>query len=255
MTSFERVLPLRIIMLASIFVLAMGSAAWADATPDAANGGNPICDQRTYEGVSAQLERYNNLKDDYVRANYTPPPPLAEIDNTACSSRELQRISNKFAYMPTRYTSGIFSMFKGLLGPVAGIVNKLFRTEIDSINSALAAIPRALNFQSQANAILSDLLSSLGLSDEFSSALCGLMVDMLLKYIQCEVQPSLPNLGNLNFSLNLPGCAGAAVRSTLYAAGNMRSLSTFSQPVSVGAGGVFVPGSAWELNKDRGTEW
>jgi hypothetical protein len=214
----------------------------ATPSPDHMAGG-PLCDPNIYALTSLQVEKALNYKDDYIRANYTPPATLAEIDKTPCSSRELQRISNQFAYMPTRYTSGIFSMVKGLLGPVTGILNKLFKSEIDSINSAVAAIPRALNFQAQASAILGDLLSSLGLSDEFSSELCGLAVDMLLKYIQCEVQPHLPNMGSFNFSLNLPGCAGAALRSTLYAIGNTRALETVGQRVSIGTGGVFVPSS------------
>jgi hypothetical protein len=69
------------------------------------------------------------------------------------------------------------------------------------------------------------------------------MVDMVLKYVQCENPIQLPSLGNIFGSLNnlLPNnCAGNAARSALYQAGNSHMLDVISQPIS-SASGVFTP--------------
>lgn len=220
-------------------------AASSSSSSTSGSSSNPMCSSVMNTGLSTQLDRQRAFSNDTVRQIYTPPPSLGQVTNSPCASKELQNISNKFANAPSRYMMQATGGLNVLAGPVSGIMNNFFKAEISSINTAASSLPRMLNFQSQASSALGSLMSSLGLGSVFSSELCGLMVDMLLKYVQCAAPIKMPNLGSLTSGLNnlLPNnCAGNALRSTLYAAGRTQSVKTLSQPVSF-SGGTFVPGT------------
>jgi hypothetical protein len=238
----------KIILLTVCFLTAFGSVSHA---ADFVNA-NPVCDNSIGQGVSAQVNKYAvGIPTDYYRTNYTPPMSLGQVANTPCMSKELQRITNQFAYAPSMYGQQLTGGLLSAGGPVSGIMQKLFKSSFQSINSASSIIPGMSSFQSMASSVMGDLMSSLGLGDAFSSEVCGLMVDMVLKYVQCENPIQLPSLGNIFGSLNnlLPnGCAGSALRSTLYQAADTQSLNVFSQSIptasgtfSSGGGGMSLP--------------
>jgi len=212
-----------------------GLCGQSSTSPNAGrNGYQQVCDPEIQSAVTAQLDASVAKVQDYIRTNYTSPPALSQVSNSPCVSKELERISNQFSYAPTRYAQQITGNILSAGGPIGGIMQKLFKSEFDSINSAAASIKGMLDFQSMATNALGSLLGSLGLGSAFSSEMCGLMVDMLLKYVQCESPIKLPNIGNITGSLNdlIPNnCAGNALRSTLYEAGNMKSLQTLNQSI------------------------
>jgi hypothetical protein len=252
MLSFGREFTLKIMAFVASFVLAFGSIQGfaADA------GSNALCDPKLAAGASAQLDRFNAVKGEFVQSNYTPPAGLGQVANTPCMSKELQRISNQFGYAPSKYTTQVTGGLLSAGGPISGLMQKMIGAEFKSINQAASFLPQMLNFQTMASSVMGNLLGSLGLGDAFSSEVCGLMVDMLLKYVQCENPIKLPNLSNLFGSLNnlLPnGCAGSALKSTLMQAGNMQSLKTFNQPITSTNGRMSL-GSSSALNASKGLQ-
>ncbi len=228
-----------------------GTDGSTDCTGAASGGGESrfvqLCDPEIEAAVSAQVNASVARLNEIVNTQYTPPAPLSQIANNPCSSKELNRITRQFSYAPSRYINQAKNNVLSAAGPVGGILQNLFKSEIASINQAAANLPKMLNFQSMASEALGSLMSSLGIGgDAFSSEMCGLMVDMVLKYVQCENPIKLPNLGNFTGSLNdlLPnGCAGAALRSGLYQLGNSQALKSLNQPVGAGgaASGVSLP--------------
>jgi hypothetical protein len=237
MLSFKRSFSFKFILLMACFVAGQAFAFAAHATQT--GGSNPICDQEISQGVSDQLNASTDGVTNFQRQNYTPPAALSQVSNSPCLSKELGRISNQFSYAPSRYSQQLTGGLLSAAGPVSGIMQKLFKSEIDSINSAASSIAGMLDFQGMASDVMGSLLGSLGLGDAFSSELCGLMVDMMLKYIQCEKPINLPSLGNLFGNLNnlIPNnCAGNALRSGLYAAGNTSALKNYNQSVTLPTG-------------------
>ncbi|MCB1539112.1 MAG: hypothetical protein KDJ49_09130 [Alphaproteobacteria bacterium] len=235
--------------------MAFAAGAWLALAGPVFAGGQ-ICDSVMTQGVSAQIDRYVTAKNEFVSTNFTPPPSVAQVSNTPCMSKELQRISNQFSNVPSMYSNQFIGGLLSAGGPISGLMAKMFKANIDSFNDAAKMLPKMLDFQSMASSALGSLLDSLGLGDAFSSQLCGLMVDMLLKYVQCENPIKLPSLGNLFGSLNnlLPkGCAGSALRSALYQAGNLEAMQTRNQPIFTSPTGQSYMGSADTLNKARGT--
>ncbi len=223
--------------------------AFADTAPAAGGtSGGPACDSNIRAGVSAQVDAATAARTNYQNNQLTPPAPLSQLSNQPCMSKELNRITKQFSYAPTRYANNIMGQALSAAGPVGGILQNLFKSEISSINAAAASLPKMLNFQGLASEALGGLMSSLGIGgDAFSSELCGLMVDMVLKYVQCENPIKMPSLGDLFGNLNnlLPNnCAGNALRSTLYAAGNSQALKSYNQPVLVQSGGSTGSGAS-----------
>lgn len=216
---------------------------------------NPMCDPTLSAAGDAQANRFTTASKEFRVTNYAPPVSLSQTANSPCMSKELGRISRQFTSAPSMYSSQLSGGLLSSAGPAAGLMQNLFKSEFNSMNSAAGMVPKMLNFQSMASSVMGDLLSSLGLTDAFSSQVCGLMVDTLLKYIQCENPIKLPNLNGLFGSLNnlLPkGCAGAALRSAIYDAGNMQALKSFNQPVpSMSGGGGSVYGSTRPLQLAR----
>jgi hypothetical protein len=84
--------------------------------------------------------------------------------------------------------------------------------------------------------------------------ICGLMVDTLLKYIQCEIPLNFPSLGSLTGGLGnlLPkGCAGNAISGALFQSANIIGNNfTSNQPILF-RGGEFTPGSTQQLNQQQ----
>jgi len=226
----------KIISMALFVACFSASAAYANLSS---------CDSSMREGVKAQLERSGAVMTDFKTTNSTMPRPISEVANTPCMSNELQRISNQFAYAPSMYAANILGQLNGLAGPVSGLMNNMLGSLFTSFTNAANMNPLAQQFTNFAQTQISGIFTSLGLGGAFSSALCGMMVDMVLKYVQCANPIKLPDLGKLKGSLNdlLPkGCAGAALTSALYAAGNSSALKSLTQPITVPQGGLYTPG-------------
>ncbi|USO07420.1 MAG: hypothetical protein H6866_08380 [Rhodospirillales bacterium] len=232
----------------------------AEGGPECGGGGNgsavsgKMCDQAIYAGVSDQVNGAVSRKNEFVATNHSPPPSVAQVTNTPCMSKELQRIGNQFSNVPSMYSNQFLGGLLSAGGPISGLMSKMFGAQMQSFTQAAQFLPKMLNFQSMAQSALSSLMDSLGLGDAFSSQLCGLMVDMILKYVQCENPIKLPSLGKLGSLNNLlpKGCAGDALRSTLYQAANMQSLRTASQPIVSLPNGTLSFGSATDINDSRG---
>jgi len=208
----------------------------------AGTGTSVMCDPNIRARVTEQVQVGTQMMADFKATVSTMPRPLSEVANTPCMSNELQRISNQFAYAPSMYAANILGQLNGLAGPVSGLMNKMLDSLFTSFTNAANMNPLANQFTSFAQTQISSIFTSLGLGGAFSSALCGMMVDMVLKYVQCVAPIKLPSLGQLTGSLNdlLPkGCAGAALTSALYAAGNSSALQSLAQPITVPSGGLF----------------
>ncbi len=253
MSSFDRAFFFRIIALVGCFLLGMTSfGAMATSTT-----GNPICSTTMLQGVSAQVDRYVTAKNEFVGTAVTPPAQVSQVANTPCMSSELQRITSSFSSQLSMYSTQVTSPLTG--GLIGGLMMQFFKSETTALNSAASLVSSAFNFQSMASSALTSTLGSfmdsLGLGSAFSSQLCGLMIDMLLTYLQCQNPIQLPNLGNLFGSLDslIPNnCLGSALRSTLYGAGSMQGMRTMNQPITITNGGTFVPGNAETLNQQKG---
>ncbi len=209
---------------------------------NAANNAGPMCDPNIRARVAEQVQMAVTQKADFMTTMATMPRPVSEVANTPCVSNELQRIANQFAYAPTMYSANILGQLSGLAGPVSGLMNNMFGSLFQSVTKAANLNPLAQQFNNFASNTLGSLLSSLGLGGPFSSALCGMMVDMVLKYVQCAAPIKLPDLGNLTGSLNnLLGndCIGSALKSTLYSSAAQSAMKNLAQPITVPATGVF----------------
>ncbi|USO07418.1 MAG: hypothetical protein H6866_08370 [Rhodospirillales bacterium] len=231
----------------------MGRYLQAFSSPDCAydgkatnTGTNLLCDEKIYARVSEQVNAAVSRKNEFVATNMAPPPSVAQVTNTPCMSKELQRIGNQFSNVPSMYSNQFLGGLLSAGGPISGLMSKMFGAQMQSFTQAAQFLPKMLNFQSMAQSALSSLMDSLGLGDAFSSQLCGLMVDMILKYVQCENPIKLPSLGKLGSLNNLlpKGCAGDALRSTLYQAANSKMFDTVNQPVTQIQGGGLGLGTA-----------
>ncbi len=214
----------------------------ASKIPNGNTKESPMCDSTIRANVAEQVQMAATQKADFLATMATMPRPVSEVANTPCVSNELQRIANQFAYAPTMYSANILGQLSGLAGPVSGLMNNMFGSLFQSVTKAANLNPLAQQFNNFASNTLGSLLSSLGLGGPFSSALCGMMVDMVLKYIQCAAPIKLPDLGSLTGSLNgLLGndCAGQALTSAIYAASNSSALKSLTQPIVIPAGGLF----------------
>jgi len=205
---------------------------------------SPMCDPTIRARVAEQVQAGVQMMADFKVTNSTMPRPISEVANTPCMSNELQRISNQFAYAPSMYAANILGQLNGLAGPVSGLMNNMLGSLFQSFTNAANMNPLANQFTQFAQTQISSVFTSLGLGGAFSSALCGMMVDMVLKYVQCVAPIKLPSLGQLKGSLNdlLPkGCAGAALTSALYAASNSSAVKSLAQPIILPQGGIFTP--------------
>jgi|GEM_PF-1758760 len=229
--------------VAKYFNAFAGSACTAGSgTPTAETNSSPMCDPTIRARVAEQVQAGVQMMADFKVTNSTMPRPLSEVANTPCMSNELQRISNQFAYAPSMYAANILGQLNGLAGPVSGLMNKMLDSLFTSFTNAANMNPLANQFTSFAQTQISSIFTSLGLGGAFSSALCGMMVDMVLKYVQCVAPIKLPSLGQLTGSLNdlLPkGCAGAALTSALYAVSNNSAVQSLAQPITIPSGGLF----------------
>jgi len=208
----------------------------------AGTGSSVMCDPNIRARVTEQVQVGTQMMADFKATVSTMPRPISEVANTPCMSNELQRISNQFAYAPSMYAANILGQLNGLAGPVSGLMNNMLGSLFKSFTNAANMNPLANQFTQFAQTQISSVFTSLGLGGAFSSALCGMMVDMVLKYVQCVAPIKLPSLGQLKGSLNdlLPkGCAGAALTSALYAAGNSSALQSLAQPITIPPGGLF----------------
>ncbi len=235
--GFDRVQPIRIAIVAIclFFGFANGVASAAD---------DPRCAPAVRSGISAMVQRSNAMAPDIRRNSWGPPPSVQQAMNIPCKYNELQRISNQFAYAPTGAGSSVLGQLNSLAGPASGLLNNYFKADITAFGSMMkSAGGLSLDFGGFVQGQLNTLLGSLGLGNSpFAGALCGMMVDTLLKYIQCESPIKLPQLGSLTGSLNnlLPkGCAGEAVRGALYAAGSTQEFKPMNQGIISGQGGLF----------------
>lgn len=206
----------------------------------------PICapaiQQMNSNGISASLSG----RDNFTRNNLTPPAMLGQVSNTPCMSNELQRLQGQFSGMLRGGVAGVGASIGMTGSPISSIMNSAFKSDFQVFNSSAMSIPKMLNFQSLASNTLGSLLgslgSSLGLSSVFSSQMCGIMLDMVLKYIQCQNPIKFPNLSDLfgKLDLNLPGgCAGQALRTGIYGAARTDAVKGLSQSITRGANGTY----------------
>jgi len=222
---------LHILAIFASFSLGAGTALAVDESGMTA-GASQICDSVVGQRATSGLQTAVSGSDNYYRNAFTPPPQLSQIANTPCMSKELQRINSQFMNMLRPTGLGAVASAFGGGSPVSSIMNNSFKGDVTNFNSAASIIPQMLNFQSMASNVLGGLLSSLGLGDAFSGQMCGLMMDMVLKYIQCENPIKFPNLSNLfgNLNLNMPGgCAGQALRTGMNFAQKLQDQQPMSQ--------------------------
>jgi hypothetical protein len=207
----------------------------------------PADDPRCASNIRAQIQAATDMStaraQNIFRSVYTAPAPLSQVANMPCQSRELQRIGNSFAYEPSKYGYQVQGIANGLAGPASALMNSFFRAGIKDFHDMAnyGSVAQAA-FQDYASQQLGGLLSSLGLEDTpFNDALCGLMVDALVKYALCELPdvnlPDLPNLG----SWGIPGCAGEAITGALNEAAYNQSIIPMNQPILIPPGGLYGP--------------
>jgi len=128
-------------------------------------------------------------------------------------------------------------------------MNNFFTSGFDSINKVSKMLPSMMNFQSLASDALGDVIGQLGNQLGFSSDLCGLMVDTIVSFIQCQFPIQLPDIGNLGSSLNINlnlgnSCAGNALRDTIYSGHANELLEGLAQPIMSGSNGSLSGGTA-----------
>jgi len=226
----------------------------AGFTSVSAYSANEICDTGLQQRIKDALQRNATAKQDALHQALPGPADRDQIANTPCVSRELDNITGQFSDQ----MGGMLGGLGGGLnfgGDAGDILNNFFQSGFESLNEAASTMPAMLNFQSQASNVLGDLLGSLGGlgGTGFNSELCGMMIDMVLKYIQCQVPLELPDLGSgLNASLNIDlpdNCAGNALRDSMYEISNSRAFETLAQPMDF-SGGQYTPGTADFRNGD-----
>lgn len=218
-----------------------------NCTPGGGNANNragPICDPKIGAEVTNQVQAALARKTDFIRTYMTPPAMISQVANTPCVSNELGRISNQMGTMLRGGVTGVGSAVGlGSSGPVGTLLNQAFKQDFQAFNSAASMIPRMLDFQGLASQAMGSVLQSLGLGGSlFASQMCGMMLDMVLKYIQCENPIQFPNLNNMFGSLNLKlpsSCAGKAASEGLMGLARSGIAKSFSQGVSRGASGTF----------------
>jgi len=209
----------------------------------AAASSEELCDSGLSQRLTDALKAKAAFRNDALRQDFTAPASIEQVANTPCVSKELDKVVSKFSGAPSTM---IGQLTGGGGGPIGSIMNKFFRSGFKSLSNAAQFVPQMLNFQGQASGVLGDLLGGLGGGDAFSDELCGMMVDMLVKFVQCQVPLELPQLSSLTGSLNnlLPqGCAGNAMRDGLYDLNNSRLMDSLTQPMDF-SNGKFSPGTA-----------
>lgn len=219
---------------------------------------NTTCSPAISQGVLQQANAVAAFRQNAMQQVVVPPPAPSMIANTPCFSKELQRVTDTFSSMPQNFMSGMTSGLAGIAGPASGMMNQFFEAGMLSMNQAAQSVPAMLDFQSLASDALSNLLGGLGASSGFSSELCGMMVDVVVNFLQCQLPLELPEFPSFDLgfgSLNdlLPdGCAGNAMREGIYAAaGASKAWDVFSQPVSMGEDGKVVPGNAQQKSQEN----
>jgi hypothetical protein len=187
---------------------------------------DPRCSTNVKASINAEVNRALALRQNTFKQYYPAPPALSQITNTPCKARELQNIGSRFSSAISQYTSQGDNYVSGLSGPlnlrpnVGSIAGKMvdgsFKTNYSKyvLQGDFGGAANAA-FQDYANEQLSGLLTSLGLEDSpLNNALCGIMVDAVLKFALCEL-PAF-NLGGITGpSWNIPGCAGDALITSI----------------------------------------
>jgi hypothetical protein len=241
MTVFTKGQTLARLFKVILLVLCLVSGLYSGA----ALASDARCSSTVRTGVDAMVKRSGATIQDILPNTIRPPVSTPAMMRVPCKSQELQRIANQFAYAPSSYAANIVGQINGFLGPVSGLMNNMFNGDIKAFMDMVSSVGGV--FQGIGNLVqtgLSNLLNSIpGLSGSpFASALCGIMADTLLKYIQCEVPITMPSLGNITGSLNklLPkGCAGDALRGALYSAAASQAFRPMNQSLLTGPSGVF----------------
>ncbi|NBX66119.1 MAG: hypothetical protein EBQ96_03885 [Proteobacteria bacterium] len=225
-----------------------------NASPRGLTYGDPRCAEAVKARIDDQVKASSAIRQDTWNSIVRPPVSAAAMMKVPCKSQELQRIANQFAYAPTGYASNILGQLSGAAGPVSGLLNNMVSGDIKSfMNLSKDFGGMFTDIGGLVQGGLNNLLGSIpGLSGSpFAGALCGIMADTLLKYIQCEVPINMPSLGKITGSLNklLPkGCAGDALRSALYASASQKAFRPMNQSIGGFEGGVFSTVRAPRLN-------
>ncbi|NBX66122.1 MAG: hypothetical protein EBQ96_03900 [Proteobacteria bacterium] len=225
-----------------LFILCLFSGLYSGASVAAED---PRCSSAVRTGVDATVKRSGAVAQDVIANTIRPTVNTSSMMKVPCKSNELQRIANQFAYAPTGYASSIVGQISGAAGPVSGLLNNMTRADQQSfagLAKDFGGIFTGLGnlVQGQLNSLLGSIPGLSG--SPFAGALCGIMADTLLKYIQCEVPITMPSLGNITGSLNklLPkGCAGDALRGALYAAGSKQEFRPMNQSIVGAEGGIW----------------
>lgn len=199
-----------------------------------------LCDTGLNSRIRDELQRNATAIQDAMHQAIPGPADRDQIANTPCVSQQLNNVVGQFSNAGSGMLGGLGNAVN-INGNVGGILNKFFQSGFESLNEAAGFMPAMLNFQTQASSVLGGLLGSLGggASNPFSSDLCGMMVDMIVKFVQCQLPMQLPDIGNLNLSLNIDmpdNCAGNALRDSIYAVSNSRAMETLGQPLNVNNG-------------------
>lgn len=208
------------------------------------------CDASISQRISEGSQSVTAFRQEAMQQVITPPPAPSMIANTPCMSKSLQNVTNQFSNMPEQY---IASTAGGLLSSTglsaSGIMNQFFQAGMLSLNKASQGLQKMMDFQGLASEALGGVLGALGVSSDFSDELCGMMADVVVNFLQCQMPikvPQVPSFGSLN--LMPSGCAGNAMREALYVSDRAGTWDVFSQPMIMGINGTIVPGNAADLN-------
>ncbi|HEY8963034.1 MAG TPA: hypothetical protein VIN59_01090 [Alphaproteobacteria bacterium] len=214
-----------------------------DMSIDSPPGGfqtEQICDNVIKDQLKDALNEHKEFRANVMRNRITPPVSRDQIANEPCVSQELNNISSQFSDV-----GGILNISGS--GGAGDILNNFFKSGFESLNEAASSMPAMLDFQSQASSVLGNLLSSLGVGGAFNNELCGMMADMVLKFIQCAVPMELPSFdltigGDFDINSLLPdNCAGELARDALFGAANSTQNEGMSQPLDF-VNGLFSAG-------------
>jgi|GEM_PF-4355664 len=217
----------------------------------------PICDTGLEARIRQELEKNVMAQQDLLNNTIPIPADRDQIANSPCMSQQLDGITAQFS----NSASGLGNIFGGFGSSGAGsdVLNGMFSSGFTSLNNSMKVLPDFLSsFQTQASKALGDLIGNLKNVTGFNldPGLCGMMVDMIIGFVQCQNPIQLPDLPNLSTSLNfkLPGdlsCPANKTRNTVYDRSLSQKNENWSQPIDIDANGHFGLGKS-ELNENLG---
>jgi len=212
-------------------------------SPRAKTYGNPMCDENIRSQIQELLDAHQQFKTEKLHQTLEPPADRTTIANTPCISQEMNKITGQFSDSG----QGLLGQLTGLGGGSSGdIMSGFMNAGLKSLMDASKIMPAMNSMQTEAQSALQGVINQIGSSLGLSGEVCGLMVDTVMKFIQCSMPPiQLPSfdlsLGGASMNLQLPdNCAGKAAQKAIYGAANSNVGTSLGQGFSFSGGKLTV---------------